>query len=88
MATPLPVGNMLSWICRSFAMIWTICALLQVGPDDLRRNALADLLVQLAKRDAFHQLRTVEQVGPSIGSVDHICLAWCSWRRRFAFHRS
>lgn len=31
--------------------------------DDLRRNALADLLTHLAKRDAFHTLRTKEQLG-------------------------
>lgn len=35
----------------------------QVGPDDLRRNALSQLLVQLTKRDAFYQLRTQEQLG-------------------------
>lgn len=35
----------------------------QVGPDDLRSNALAQLLVQCIKRDAFHTLRTVEQLG-------------------------
>jgi secreted Zn-dependent insulinase-like peptidase len=39
------------------------CAPLQVGPDDLRRNALAGLLVQLAKRDAFNTLRTEQQLG-------------------------
>lgn len=36
---------------------------LQVGPDDLRLNALAELATQIGKRDAFHQLRTVEQLG-------------------------
>ncbi|WIA09647.1 hypothetical protein OEZ85_009034 [Tetradesmus obliquus] len=35
----------------------------QVGPDDLRPNALAGLLVQLAKRDAFNTLRTQQQLG-------------------------
>lgn len=35
----------------------------QVGPDDLRMNALAELVTQIGKRDAFHQLRTVEQLG-------------------------
>ena len=40
-----------------------LCTCLQVGPDDLRRNALLQLLVQAAKRDAFHTLRTVEQLG-------------------------
>ncbi|PSC73920.1 Zinc-peroxisomal [Micractinium conductrix] len=35
----------------------------QVGPDDLRLNALAELVTQIGKRDAFHQLRTVEQLG-------------------------
>jgi secreted Zn-dependent insulinase-like peptidase len=29
----------------------------------LRRNALAGLLVQLAKRDAFNTLRTQQQLG-------------------------
>jgi len=36
---------------------------LQVGPDDLNRNALTALLVQLAKRDAFNTLRTQQQLG-------------------------
>ena len=31
--------------------------------DDLRTNALAELVVHIGKRDAFHQLRTVEQLG-------------------------
>ncbi|GIL66232.1 hypothetical protein Vafri_19765 [Volvox africanus] len=35
----------------------------QVGPDDLRRNALSSLLVHLAKRDAFSELRTRQQLG-------------------------
>ncbi|BDA50691.1 Insulin-degrading enzyme [Coccomyxa sp. Obi] len=35
----------------------------QVGPDDLARNALAELAVQCCRRDAFHTLRTVEQLG-------------------------
>jgi hypothetical protein len=34
-----------------------------VGPDDLARNALAELAVQCCRRDAFHTLRTVEQLG-------------------------
>lgn len=34
-----------------------------MGPDDLRRNALGQLLAQLARRDAFHQLRTQQQLG-------------------------
>ncbi len=34
-----------------------------MGPDDLRRNALGQLLVQLARRDAFHALRTEQQLG-------------------------
>lgn len=38
-------------------------ALLQVGPDDLRTNALAELVAAIGSRDAFHQLRTVEQLG-------------------------
>jgi secreted Zn-dependent insulinase-like peptidase len=45
----------------------------QVGPDDLRRNALAGLLVQLAKRDAFNTLRTQQQLGYIVhmyGSTD------------------
>lgn len=46
---------------------------LQVGPDNLRRNALAGLLVQLAKRDAFNTLRTQQQLGYIVhmyGSAD------------------
>lgn len=35
----------------------------QVGPDQERSNALADLLVHCAKRDVFHVLRTQEQLG-------------------------
>ncbi|EFJ46374.1 hypothetical protein VOLCADRAFT_105585 [Volvox carteri f. nagariensis] len=35
----------------------------QVGLDDLRRNALRALLVHLAKRDAFSELRTRQQLG-------------------------
>ncbi len=34
-----------------------------MGPDDLARNALAELAVQCCRRDAFHTLRTVEQLG-------------------------
>lgn len=43
---------------------WLLCThIAQVGPDDLRRNALMQLLVHLAKRDAFYTLRTQEQLG-------------------------
>jgi len=35
----------------------------QVGPDSARTNALSELLVHIGKRDAFYQLRTVEQLG-------------------------
>jgi insulysin len=35
----------------------------QVGPDELRANVLAELVTQIGKRDAFYQLRTVEQLG-------------------------
>ena len=35
----------------------------QVGPDDPRLNALSELVTHVGKRDAFHQLRTVEQLG-------------------------
>lgn len=35
----------------------------QVGPDDPATNALAELLVHIGRRDAFYQLRTVEQLG-------------------------
>jgi hypothetical protein len=34
-----------------------------VGTEEVRRNALVELLVQLAKREAFAQLRTREQLG-------------------------
>lgn len=34
-----------------------------MGPDDLQRNAVGQLLAQLARRDAFHQLRTQQQLG-------------------------
>lgn len=34
-----------------------------MGPDDQRVNALGSLLVALAKRSAFNQLRTIEQLG-------------------------
>eukprot|EP00271_Cylindrocystis_brebissonii_P018956 TRINITY_DN5550_c0_g1_i1.p1 TRINITY_DN5550_c0_g1~~TRINITY_DN5550_c0_g1_i1.p1 ORF type:complete len:1062 (+),score=215.89 TRINITY_DN5550_c0_g1_i1:412-3597(+) len=36
---------------------------LQVGQDEPRLNMLAQLLVQTATREAFYQLRTVEQLG-------------------------
>lgn len=35
----------------------------QIGPDSLRTNALAQLVAHIGKRDAFYQLRTVEQLG-------------------------
>ncbi|GAX77819.1 hypothetical protein CEUSTIGMA_g5262.t1 [Chlamydomonas eustigma] len=35
----------------------------QAGPDHLRGNALLQLLVYLSKRDAFHVLRTQQQLG-------------------------
>lgn len=38
------------------------CMRVQVGPDDLTLNALLQLLVHLAKRDAFNILRTQQQV--------------------------
>ncbi len=34
-----------------------------MGPDELRSNALVEALAQLARRAAFHQLRTIEQLG-------------------------
>lgn len=43
---------------------------LQVGPDDLARNALLQLLVQATKRDAFHTLRTVEQLGYMVRPIE------------------
>jgi hypothetical protein len=44
-------------------IVVNMCGMLkQVGRDDVARNAIADLLVACAKRDAFYQLRTVEQV--------------------------
>ena len=36
---------------------------LQLAQDELRCNALAELATHVGKRDAFHQLRTVEQLG-------------------------
>ena len=38
------------------------CHLKQVGPGNLRENALLQLLVHLGKRDAFNELRTQQQV--------------------------
>ncbi|GAB4818102.1 hypothetical protein N2152v2_005148 [Parachlorella kessleri] len=35
----------------------------QLAQDELRCNALAELATHIGKRDAFHQLRTVEQLG-------------------------
>lgn len=40
-----------------------VAVLFQVGPDDLPRNALSQLLLHVGKREAFYQLRTVEQLG-------------------------
>eukprot|EP00899_Mesostigma_viride_P018660 jgi/Mesvir1/26796/Mv20563-RA.1 len=36
---------------------------LQVGADESRLNVMVSLLVQMAQRDAYYQLRTVEQLG-------------------------
>jgi insulysin len=47
----------------------------QVGPDDLHRNALLDLLLQCGKRDAFHTLRTVEQLGYMVWLTQHSVLS-------------
>ncbi|KAK3262595.1 hypothetical protein CYMTET_28558 [Cymbomonas tetramitiformis] len=38
-------------------------AMFQIGPDDPFMNSVAELFVQLGQRSAFHQLRTVEQLG-------------------------
>ncbi|CAD7703211.1 unnamed protein product [Ostreobium quekettii] len=35
----------------------------QIGPDNLRTNALSELLVHIGGSEAFEQLRTVEQLG-------------------------
>ncbi|KAG2487100.1 hypothetical protein HYH03_014213 [Edaphochlamys debaryana] len=46
----------------------------QRGPDEPRSNALAQLLVQLAKRDAFYELRTRQQLGYIVslhGGTEH-----------------
>ena len=52
---------------------------LQAGPDELRRNALVRLLVQCTKREAFHTLRTVEQLGYMVGpALSLLLLLW--WR--------
>ncbi len=52
---------------------------LQAGPDELRRNALVSLLVQCTKREAFHTLRTVEQLGYMVGpALSLLLLLW--WR--------
>ncbi|PNW78182.1 hypothetical protein CHLRE_09g386113v5 [Chlamydomonas reinhardtii] len=48
--------------------------LYQRGPDDLRRNALGQLLAQLSKRDAFAELRTRQQLGYIVslhGGAEH-----------------
>lgn len=61
-------------------MDWCVVAhttLSQVGPDDMHTKLLLDLFVQVAKRDAFHQLRTVEQLG-YIVSVSR-CVRVTSW---------
>ncbi|KAF5840753.1 Metalloenzyme, LuxS/M16 peptidase-like protein [Dunaliella salina] len=40
-----------------------ISIMYQVGPDELRTNALLQLLVHMSKRDAFNTLRTQQQLG-------------------------
>eukprot|EP00887_Chlorella_sp_A99_P007901 scaffold12.g7901.t1 len=45
----------------------------QVGPDDVRSNALTELTTHIGKRDAFYQLRTVEQLGYLV-----FCTAYCT----------
>lgn len=49
-----------------------------MGPDDLRRNALGQLLAQLARRDAFHQLRTQQQLGYLVHMSPWTTLSVCS----------
>ncbi|KAL6770545.1 hypothetical protein ACKKBF_B31700 [Auxenochlorella protothecoides x Auxenochlorella symbiontica] len=44
----------------------------QAGRDDVRRNALVDLVGHLGKREAFHTLRTVEQ----LGYITHLSAFW------------
>ena len=52
---------------------------LQAGPDELRRNAQVSLLVHCTKREAFHTLRTVEQLGYMVGpALSLLLLLW--WR--------
>ena len=59
----------------------------QVGPDEVRSNALVEALAQLARRAAFNQLRTLEQLGyivflsawsdELVRSLVRASLPWC-----------
>ena len=40
-----------------------VLSLFQIGQDNLKTNVLCELLVHIGKREAFYQLRTVEQLG-------------------------
>ena len=44
-------------------LLCCVCHCVQIGPDDPHTNALAELATHIGKRDAFYQLRTVEQLG-------------------------
>ncbi len=45
-----------------------------MGPDDFHTNLLLELFIHIAKRDAFHQLRTVEQLGYIVSVSSHAVL--------------
>lgn len=77
-ALRLPAGQVSVWRERGPNLENENSALVatyQVGVDDLQRNALAQLLVHLWKREAFHQLRTVEQLGYIVALYHHQDLA-------------
>ena len=40
-----------------------VVSILQIGPDNIRTNGMAELLVHIGRQEAFAQLRTVEQLG-------------------------
>ena len=54
---------------------------LQVGMDRPRSNALCELLVHCGQREAFHVLRTQEQLGYMVWGL---CMPCCVPRSRYA----
>ena len=57
----------------------SVCCGMQAGLDDPVRNVLCELLVHCAHRDAFHVLRTQQQLGYLV----HLTTWWTLSVRRY-----